>query len=310
MKKNAKIGATPADNTGVIYARYSSHNQREESLEAQIRACTEYASRQGLNIIKIYTDAAQSGTNADREQFQQMISDSNEGLFKNLIIHKLDRFSRDKYDAMTYKRKLKANGITILSVTENLDGSPEAIMMESVIEGMAQYYSANLAREVMKGLKETAYNCWHTGGTPPLGYDVDPDTKKYIINESEAEIIKIIFEKYAKGVGYNQILEYLNGMGYRTKRGNTFKKNSLNAILKNEKYIGKFIFNKKREKDVTGNRRPQVNPESEWIVVENGMPAIIDETIFNKVQLKMATNHQSGGKHKAEENRKYYYPSR
>ena len=115
-----------------------------------------------------------------------MIKDS-EKKFKYLIIHKVDRFSRQKYDAAMYKHQLKVNGVTILSVTENLDNSPESIMLESVIEGMAQYYSVNLAREVMKGMKESAYDCKHLGGTPPLSYNVDPDTRKYIINENEAK---------------------------------------------------------------------------------------------------------------------------
>ena len=155
------------DSTAVIYARFSSYNQREESIEAQERACREYASRKGLQVIGVYADRAKSGTSAEREEFQQMIKDSGEKKFRYLIVHKLDRFSRDKYDSVIYKRKLRANGVKIISAVENLDDSPESIMLESVIEGMAQYYSKNLAREVMKGLRESAYDCKHLGGIPP-----------------------------------------------------------------------------------------------------------------------------------------------
>ena len=290
---------TALENTAVIYARYSSHNQREESIEAQVRACREYANNRGLQVIEIYADSAKTGTNADREKFLLMIEDGGRKRFKNLIVHKLDRFSRDKHDAVIYKRKLKVNGVKIFSVTENLDDSPESQMLESLLEGMAQYYSSNLAREVMKGMKESAYKCTHLGGFSPLGYDVCPVTKKYVINEAEAEIIRIIFKKYADGIGYNQILNYLNSLGYRTKQGKPFGKNSLYSILKNEKYMGKFTFNKKLEKGISGKRNPKLKPKEEWIVVEGGLPAIIDEAIFIKVQTKMAQNQRNGGRCKA-----------
>lgn len=292
---------TVYDNTAAIYARFSSHNQREESIDAQVRACTEYAKNKGLCIVQIYADAAKSGTNSEREQFQEMIKDSAKKKFRYLIIHKLDRFSRDKFDSVTYKRKLKLNGVSILSVTENLDDSPESMMLESCLEGMAQYFSGNLSREVMKGMKESARQCRHVGGLPPLGYDVDPVTKRYLLNESEVPIVRSIFEQYANDVGYNQILSYLNSMGYRTKHGRPFGKNSLNSILKNEKYVGTYIFNKRLEKGVSGRRNPTLKSESEWIVVPNGLPAIVDRETFDIVQAKMARNKEKAGMFKAKE---------
>jgi len=144
------------ENIAVIYARYSSHNQREESLDAQIRACRAYAETMGYTVIEIYADSAQSTTNDNRIEFQRMIADAKQKKFQYVIVHKLDRFSRDKYDSAIYKRELKINNVTLLSVTEKLDGSPESLLMETLYEGMAQFYSANLAREVMKGLKENA----------------------------------------------------------------------------------------------------------------------------------------------------------
>lgn len=296
-----KVNQSMPNNTAVIYARFSSNNQRDESIDAQVRACKEYALAKGLAVIKIYSDYAKSATTDDREEFQQMVKDSKNGEFYNIIVHKLDRFSRDKYDSVTYKRKLKLNGVTLLSVTENLDGSPASHMLESVLEGMAQYYSANLAREVMKGLKETAYKCKHTGGFAPLGYDVDPITKKYIINENEAPTIRKIFEMYTSGHGYKQLMQYLNSMGYKTKTGKEFGSNSLHIILRNQKYCGTYVYNKKLEKGVDGKRRPSLKPEDEVIRIENGMPAIIDKETFEKAQYILAKNSTNGGKFKAKE---------
>jgi site-specific DNA recombinase len=229
-----------------------------------------------------------------------MIADSEKGLFRHLIVHKLDRFSRDKYDAVTFKRKLKMNGVTIHSVLENLDGSPESLILESLLEGMAQYYSMNLAREVAKGMKETGLQAKSNGGKPPLGYDLDAD-RRYVINEQEAAVVRHIFTKYGEGVGYNEILRFLNGRGYKTKAGNPFGKNSLNSILHNMKYTGVYVFNRRCEKDVSGKRNPQVKPREEWIVVENGVPAIIDQDTFDAVQAKLTRNLMHGGSFKAKE---------
>jgi site-specific DNA recombinase len=192
--------------------------------------------------------------------------------------------------------------VTIHSVLERLDGSPESVIMETLLEGMAQYYSLNLAREVLKGQREAAFSGkQNLGGMPPLGYNINKESRKYEINEDEARIVRIIFEKYASGIGYNTILEYLNGMDYRTKRGRPFAKNGLHSILHNEKYTGVYIFNKKLEKDVSGKRRPQVKPESEWVVIEDGVPAIVDKDTFNRVQIKLAENQNKCGRFKAKE---------
>lgn len=147
-----------------FYGRFSSNNQREESAEAQLRASSDFADRNNYEIVAKYIDRAKSGTSSrKRTEFLRMIKDAEKGLFQVIIVHKLDRFSRDKYDSAFYKRKLKQCGVKLISVTEQLDDSPESVILESVIEGMAEYYSKNLARETMKGLKENAYQCKHTG---------------------------------------------------------------------------------------------------------------------------------------------------
>lgn len=137
----------------VVYARFSSENQRDESIDAQVRAIKEYCEKNNIQIIKVFADRAKSATSANRPEFQEMIKfcENDTTGISMVIVHKLDRFSRDKYDSAMYKQKLKLKGIRVVSVLENLDNSPESLILESVIEGMAQYYSANLAREVAKG---------------------------------------------------------------------------------------------------------------------------------------------------------------
>ena len=297
----AKKQVQAEEHTAAIYARYSSTNQREESIEAQVRACQEYAKRTGLMIVDIYADAAKTGTNAEREEFQCMIEDSSQGKFRYMIIHKLDRFSRDRYDSIAYKRKLKANGVILRSVLENLDGSPESLILESLLEGMAAYYSQNLSRECLKGLKENGYKCIHNGGIAPLGYDVDPATRKYVVNEKEANIVRYVFTQYAKGIGYNQIIRHLNEQGYLSKRGKTFGKNSLHELLKNVRYAGVYTFNLKKERSVTGSRNPQFKPRKEWIYIKGGMPQIIDKETFDTVQEKLAQNRKNSGRFKAKQ---------
>lgn len=284
-----------------IYARYSSDNQREESIDAQVRAINEYAQRNGYSIVKIYSDEARSATTDNRPQFLQMMKDSATGLFNAVIVHKLDRFSRDRYDSAFYKRQLKKNGVKLISVLENLDDSPESIILESVLEGMAEYYSANLAREVMKGMKETALQCRHNGGTPPLGYDVLPD-KSYAINESEARIIRTIFEMYASGHSYNEIIDTMNREGYRSKSGRSFGKNSLHDILRNEKYTGTYIFNRTVSKAGGKRNNHSSKSDKDIIRVENGMPAIISKELWNEVSKKMNGNKRARAANSAKEN--------
>ena len=274
-----------------IYARYSSDNQREESIEAQVRAINEYCNHNQYTVVKVYTDEAKSATTDDRPQFQQMIKDSATNMFDMVIVHKLDRFSRDRYNSAFYKRELKKNKVRLVSVLENLDDSPESIILESVLEGMAEYYSANLSREVMKGMKETAYQCKHTGGTPPLGFDIDKG-KNYTINEYEAQSITLIFEMYSSGFTYGQILDKLRLKKYKTKTGKEFCKSALTVILKNEKYKGTYVFNKTSQKS-NGKRNVQLKDESEIIRVPNGMPAIVSEEIWDMCNDRIKKSNKS-----------------
>lgn len=277
--------------TAAIYARYSSDSQREESIDAQIRAITDYAEKNNIQIVKAYTDEARSATMDNRPGFLQMVRDSSLGLFDLAIVHKLDRFARNRYDSAFYRRELKKNGVRIVSVTENLDGSPESIILESVLEGMAEYYSKNLAREVMKGMRETAYQCKHTGGRPPLGYDVGPD-RKYVINPMESRAVRLIFGMHADGAGYSEILSRLKRDGHRTQTGRLFGKNSLHDILKNEKYRGVYIFNRSAKKKDGKRNHHRSKDNDEIIRIEGGMPRIIDDETWEKVRARMESKRK------------------
>jgi len=286
----------------VAYCRYSSDNQREESIDAQLRAIHEYAERNGFIIVEEYIDKAKSATNDQRPEFQRMIADSANGNFEAIVIHKLDRFSRNRYDSAIYKKELKRNRVSLFSVTENLDDSPESIILEGLLESMAEYYSRNLAREVEKGRRENAMQCRHVGGIPPLGYDVGED-KKYIINEKEAGAVRLIFRWVRDGKGYSAVIDELNRLGYKGKHGKPFAKNGLNSILKNEKYCGLYTYNRSASKDVDGKRNGhKQKPREEWIVVEDGIPAIISKDEFDAVQEIMAGRMQTRRHSHAKEN--------
>ena len=176
--------AMSSEELTALYCRLSRDDELQgdsNSIVNQKKILEKYAREHGYSNFKFYVDDGISGTTFTRPGFQQMIADSGKGLFDIVLVHKLDRFSRDRYDSAIYKKKLKKNHVKLCSVLERMDDSPESIMMEAVLEGMSEYYSKNLAREVMKGMNETALQCKHTGGCPPLGYDLDENRHLIVI---------------------------------------------------------------------------------------------------------------------------------
>ena len=153
---------------GVIYARYSSDNQREESIEGQIRENTAYANKNGIDIVGTYIDRAYSAKTDNRPEFQKMIKDSAKKNFDVVIVWKLDRFSRNRYDSAKYKAMLKKNNVRVISATEAISEGAEGIILEAVLEGMAEYYSADLAEKVSRGMTENALKCRFNGDHPDV----------------------------------------------------------------------------------------------------------------------------------------------
>ena len=181
---------------GVIYARYSSDNQREESIEGQIRENTVYADKNGITIVGHYIDRALSAKTDNRPEFQRMINDSAKKKFDVVIVWKLDRFSRNRYDSAKYKAMLRKNDVKVISATESISGGAEGIILESVLEGMAEFYSQELSQKVKRGMNESALKCNTLGGQAPLGYKIVD--KKYVIDETTAPIVREAFKLYAE----------------------------------------------------------------------------------------------------------------
>ncbi len=249
----------------VIYARFSSHNQREESIEDQIRECRVFAARNGIKIVDIYTDEALTGKTDHRPGFQKMIKDSAKGKFSMVITYKVDRFARNRYDSAMYKAKLKKNGVRVVYAKEVIPDGPEGIILESVLEGYAEYYSANLAQNILRGLEGNAMKC-KTNGVRVLGYGKTPEDY-YEVDPIMGPVVLQIFEDFDRGVSQKEIVADLNARGFKTTRGGSFNKNSLTRILRNRKYIGEY-----RYRD---------------IVVPDGMPAIVPVALFESVQRKL-----------------------
>ena len=219
----------------VIYASYSCENQTEQSIEGQLRVCEDYAKNKGILILHTYIDRAMSGTNDNRPDFQKMIKESQKREWNYVIVYKLDRFSRNKYEMAMHKKTLKDNGVKLVSATEYIPDSPEAIIIESMLEGYAEYYSAELSQKVKRGMKESRLKGNYTGGVLLYGYKVE--NHKLLIDEEKAEVVRFIFAQYALGKYVKDILNELNARQI-TNKGKPFVKHTIYNILRNEKYAG------------------------------------------------------------------------
>lgn len=166
--------------------------------------------RNDVTILTTYIDRALSARTADRPEFQRIIQDSEKKLFDVVLVYKLDRFSRDRYDSAHYKRILKKNGIRVLSAKENISEGPEGIILESMLEGYAEYYSAELSKKIHRGQKENALKGKNNGGGVPMGYLLDRETQKLVIDPETTPIVLEVFTRYADGYTIRSIVEDFN----------------------------------------------------------------------------------------------------
>ena len=262
--------------TAVIYARYSSDSQREASIEGQLRDCKDYAEKNGITVVGTYIDRAYSAKTDDRPDFQRMIKDSGKKIFDVVLVWKLDRFARNRFDAVNYKYQLEKNGVHLVSAMEPISQGPEGIMVESMLIGMAEYYSAELALKVARGERENALQCKYNGGVVPLGFTIGKEDRLYHIDPETAPIVQEIFTRYADGEPAEKIAASLNERGLRTRTGKPFVKNSFFQIFRNRRYIGEY-----RYKD---------------IVTPGGIPAIVDKDLFDRVQQRFEQNRIAHGR--------------
>lgn len=264
----------------VIYARFSSHSQTEQSIEGQLQVCYEYAKKNDYTVVGEYIDRAISGTTDNRPEFLRMIEDSGKKLFEYVLVYQLDRFARNRYDSATYKAKLKKNGVRVLSAKENISDDASGILVEGLLESMAEYYSAELAQKIRRGMDLNGEKCLCTGGNIALGFKVDKD-KHFIIDEATAPTVARIFEMYASGKTVTQICEKLNAEHVTTSRGVPFNKNSLRSMLQNKRYIGTYTYKDKE--------------------IKNGMPRIVSDDLFFRVQEIMGKNKKAPARAKAQQ---------
>ena len=227
-----------------IYARYSSERQNEQTIEWQIKECEEYARRKDFLVSKTYTDYAKSAYKniEKRTAFMNMIADAKKNLFDILLVYKFDRFSRNRYESVVYKGELKKYNVTVISVTESIEGlDSETTPYEAMLEWAAQYYSKQTSERAMRGMRENAIKGLTTGGNIPLGYKTGKD-KHLEIDEEKAIIVRTIFKLYDEGYTKTEIADILNQNGWRTKTGKLFNCNNLNWIIDNKMYYGDYTY--------------------------------------------------------------------
>ena len=263
-----------------LYARYSSDMQRGESVDAQIRLIKEFAEKNNIVIVKQYVDEAKSAKWDSRESFQQMIKDSKTSEWQVVIVHKLDRFARNRDDSTMYRIQLRRYRKYLISAVEQLGDSPEDQLLEAMIEAMAEFYSKNLARETIKGLTENALKGKCTGSTGTIGYKIDED-KFYHLDPLTAPLVLEAFQRYDNGEKMVEIVNFLNDKGVRNMQGGKMTHSSVNTMLKNRRYIGELSFRD--------------------IVVPDAIPAIVPKDLFDRVQKRMDKNKRAPACGKADE---------
>ena len=248
----------------VIYARYSSDKQNEMSIEGQIAECRKYAKENDLAIIQEYTDRALTATTDRRPGFLKMIDDSYDKNFEIILVYQMDRFTRDRIDSGFYKKKLRDNGVKVVSAKEYISDDSSGIITEGMLEIFGEYFSAQLSEKVNRGMRQNAELCKSNGSYTPFGYRVDDD-KHYQLDEVNAPIVKEIFQRVADGDTIKNICEDLNNRGIKTPAGKPFSRSSFQKMLRSEKYKGVYVYADIR--------------------IPDGMPRIISDELFDTVQV-------------------------
>lgn len=265
---------------GVIYARYSSDRQTEQSIEGQLRECQEYADSNNIRIVGTYIDRAKTGTNDNRAEFQKMLRDSKNKHFDTVIVWKIDRFGRNREDIAKNKAILRRNGVSVMYAKEHIPDGPEGIILEGLLESLAEYYSAELREKISRGMRESAYKCQFNGSGLPIGYSVDKE-HKFHVDPDGAKIVRLIFDMYDDGMTVADIRRTLIDKGIRTMRGKEFTHNGITRILRNRQYIGEYRWND--------------------IVIPGGVPRIIEDEQFERVNREMDKNKKAPARARGED---------
>ena len=264
----------------VIYSRYSDEKQNEQSIEGQLRECKEYAEKENITIVNTYIDRAISAKTDNRPAFQQMIADSKKKLFDAVIVWKLDRFARNRTDSAIYRSILRKNNVKVISAKENISDGPEGIILEAIIEGMSEYYSAELAVKVVRGMTENALKAKFNGGSYTFGYIIN-ENKHFQPDPLTAPVVVEVFQKYADGMTIQGIADYMKSKNILTTRGNAVNFNRVQHMLTNRRYLGEYKF-----KDT---------------VIPNAFEPIVPQSLFDEVQKRLEKNRTGAAKYKAKQ---------
>ena len=261
----------------VIYARYSSDSQSEQSIDGQLRVCKEYAERENIKIVDTYIDRAMTGTNDHRPDFQRMLRDSKKKGFDYVLVYKFDRFARSRHDSAVNKAILNRNGVKVISATEQISDTPEGIILEGMLESFAEYDSAELSQKVKRGRKESRIKGLYVGGRVPFGYTVEDKIVK--INEKQADIVRQVYNGYISGMRLKDIATKLKKQGIKTNNGNDWTINQISRMLRSSYYCG------------------QVYADN--TVYTNIYPSIISEELYDRVNKSLQTGKRTAAQKKA-----------
>jgi len=274
-----------------LYARVSSERQDVDlSISAQLRALRDHALRNGHEVVKEYIDEAESGRSIDRPAFKEMIATVHQksSSFQAILVWKLSRFARNREDSIVYKSLLRRHGVQLISINEPLEDTPSGKLLEGVIEVIDEFYSTNLAQDVVRGQRENAERGFSNGGKPPYGYihvkvkDGPKLRTKFEIDPKTAPIVQRIFRECLSGKGLKAITRSLNADGLTSRTGKKWGTTSIEKILHNEAYTGTLVWGRRAKyPGRAGNSALLQRTEDAW-------PAIVDQTTFTQAQAKLS----------------------
>lgn len=277
--ENPSALSTDCVATCCLYMRYSSDRQSEQSIEGQLRELLSFCVYHRYRVAAVYVDRAISAHASmdKRPAFQQMLSDSHMAAWKTVLVYKLDRFARNREDAAVARMRLRKNGCNVESAKEGISKNPEGVILESILEGMAEYYSLELSQKITRGMRESALKGQAVGGSVPLGYKIEK--KQWVLDPLTAPLVSEAFTRYADGETVADICSDFNARGYRTAKGAQFNKSSFKNIFRNEKYIGVYKY-----RDIR---------------MEGALPRIVEDDVWRKVQSRLKVNEQAPARGKA-----------
>lgn len=277
--ENPSVLSTDCVATCCLYMRYSSDRQSEQSIEGQLRELLSFCVYHRYRVAAVYVDRAISAHASmdKRPAFQQMLSDSHMAAWKTVLVYKLDRFARNREDAAVARMRLRKNGCNVESAKEGISKNPEGVILESILEGMAEYYSLELSQKITRGMRESALKGQAVGGSVPLGYKIEK--KQWVLDPLTAPLVSEAFTRYADGETVADICSDFNARGYRTAKGAQFNKSSFKNIFRNEKYIGVYKY-----RDIR---------------MEGALPRIVEDDVWRKVQSRLIVNESAPARGKA-----------